>query len=389
MYRKLFIATATLMGTIIGAGILGIPYVVAKAGFLTGLVNIIVIGMAVLIVNLYFGEVCLRTKGSHQMPGYAYKYLGKLGKDILTLSMVFGIYGALIAYMIGEGEALKAIFGGSSLPYSLIFYMTMAILVYFGLKTVGKSELIITNFIIILIILISAISIYNVKISNLDSFSISKLFIPYGVVLFAFWGAAAIPEVKELLEKDKDKVKKAILIGSLIPLIVYLLFTFVVVGVIGIEDFYSLQPNERIATVALSRFILGPVGVFANLFAIMAMATSFLSLSIALKEMFNYDYGVNEKISYVLVLIIPLIVFLINYFLSITSFMGALEIAGVITGGIAGVIIVLMFWKAKKLGDRKPEFSIHESKFIGALLILLFLFGIVYEVLKLTGILGL
>ena len=161
------------------------------------------------------------------------------------------------------------------------------------------------------------------------------------------------------------------------------------VGVIGIEDFYSLQPNERIATVALSRFILGPVGVFANLFAIMAMATSFLSLSIALKEMFNYDYGVNEKISYVLVLIIPLIVFLINYFLSITSFMGALEIAGVITGGIAGVIIVLMFWKAKKLGDRKPEFSIHESKFTGIILILLFLFGMVYEVLKLTGILGL
>ncbi len=387
MYQKLFIAIATLMGTIIGAGILGIPYVVAKAGFLTGLVVIIGIGIAAMVVNLYLGEVILRTKGAHQLPGYAFKYLGKWGKDILTLSMVFGIYGALIAYTIGEGEALKAIFGGSALLYSLTFYAVFAILVYLGLRTVGKSELIITNLIIVLIILISIICIYKIEPSNFTSFSFSRLFIPYGVVLFAFWGSAAIPEVNEILVKHRSQVKKAIIIGSLIPLVVYLVFAVMVVGVVGAEGFFSLQPNERVATVALSRFVEGPIGVFANLFAIAAMATSFLALGIALKQMFNYDYGINEKLSYLLVLGVPLVVFLTNNYLSISSFIGALEIAGVIAGGIAGMVIILMFWKAKRAGERKPEFSIHKSKFVGVLLILLFLFGIIYEVLKLTGVL--
>ena len=43
MNKKLLLweAIATLVGTIIGAGILGIPYVIAKAGFWTGIFDIV------------------------------------------------------------------------------------------------------------------------------------------------------------------------------------------------------------------------------------------------------------------------------------------------------------------------------------------------------------
>ena len=37
MKKEFFEAIALLMGTVIGAGVLGIPYIVYKAGFLTGL----------------------------------------------------------------------------------------------------------------------------------------------------------------------------------------------------------------------------------------------------------------------------------------------------------------------------------------------------------------
>ncbi len=37
MKKKLFQAIATLTGTVIGAGFLGIPYVMSKSGFLIGL----------------------------------------------------------------------------------------------------------------------------------------------------------------------------------------------------------------------------------------------------------------------------------------------------------------------------------------------------------------
>ena len=60
--KSFFIAVSVLVGTCIGAGVLGIPYVAAKAGFLVALAYILLIGAMILIVNLCLGEVTLRTK---------------------------------------------------------------------------------------------------------------------------------------------------------------------------------------------------------------------------------------------------------------------------------------------------------------------------------------
>ena len=88
--KPLLEAIATLVGFTIGAGILGIPYVIAKAGFVTGIINILIIGILVLFLNLYSGEIVLRTKGDHQLTGYASIYLGKTGKFLMAISIIFG-----------------------------------------------------------------------------------------------------------------------------------------------------------------------------------------------------------------------------------------------------------------------------------------------------------
>jgi len=51
-----------MVGTTIGAGIFGLPYVASKSGFLLTSVLIIVLGFITLLVNLMYGEVTLRTK---------------------------------------------------------------------------------------------------------------------------------------------------------------------------------------------------------------------------------------------------------------------------------------------------------------------------------------
>ena len=69
MVKHFWGAVATMIGTIIGAGVLGIPYVIAKAGFVTGIIVIVGLGLLMMLMFLYFGEVVLRTKGKHQMTG--------------------------------------------------------------------------------------------------------------------------------------------------------------------------------------------------------------------------------------------------------------------------------------------------------------------------------
>lgn len=372
MEKRFFDAIATLVGTTIGAGILGIPFVVAKAGVLLGLIDIIIIGAAIMTVNLYMGEIVLRTKGNHQLTGYAQKYLGEKGKRIMALTMIFLIYGALTAYIIGVGGALASVFPAvSPSAFSLVFFVVAALIIHNGLKAVEESEFLFSTITLSILALITGISMFSSHFvtANLTFFDISKAAVPYGVVLFAFLGAVAVPEMSEELQKKKKLLKKAIIIGGLLPLIGYALFAVAVVGVTG-------NSTSQIATIKLGEVLGERMIVFANLFAAFAMTTSFLALGLALREMFNYDYRVNRHHAWILTCALPIMAFL----LGIKQFIPLLAITGAVAGGIEGIMIVLMHSRAKKLGSRKPEFSIGNNSIISVLLVLMFVAGIIYGV---------
>jgi len=377
--KNSFGAIATLVGCIIGAGILGIPYVVAKAGFITGLIDIALIGIVMTIMHLYLGEVVLRTKGNHQLVGYAEKYLGRAGKNLMWFAMIFVIYGALVAYTIKEGQFLNALFntyfGGNPFTYSLIFLGLMAFLVYFELNVLEKSEMLMVSILLGVIFLICIFALPYVNINNLNSFNPNYFFMPYGVILFAFLGVVSIPEMKEELTKNKAYLKKAIIIGCSIPLIVYILFAFVVVGVTGINTTDG-------AILGLGNAIGYEMLVFGTLFGIITMMSSFLILAFSLKEMFEYDYKIDKFSSWFLTCSVPLVIFM----LGVKSFVRTIGVAGSVSGGLMGILTVLMYIKAKKLGNRNPEYSIKKNSIISGVLVLLFIFGIIYELLNMFGL---
>ena len=374
MDRNLFRASALLCGTVIGAGVLGIPYVIAQAGFLTGLLTILILGTAILFLNLFLGEIVLRTPGNHQLPGYAEKYLGKWGKRIMLLSMFAGIYGALIAYLIGEGTTLSAIFGFTPMVFSLIFFVIASIIVFICLKAITKSELIFSTIVLLIVLIISAFAIFsgNFNLENLSTFSLSNLLIPYGVILFAFVGAAAIPEMKQCLIRDRTKLKKAIIVGSGIPIIFYLIFALATVGVTGIN-------TTEVATIGLGETLGNSVVIFGNLFAVFAMFTSFLTLALAMKQIYMYDYKIKHLLAWALTVFVPLLVFLIGA----KSFIKVIGITGAFAGGIDGVLLVLMFWQARKRGERQPEYKLGKKHLIGLLLVLIFIIGIINQIFEL------
>ena len=379
--KNSFGAIAILVGCIIGAGILGIPYVVAKAGFITGLIDIVLIGIVMIVMHLYLGEVVLRTKGKHQLVGYAEKYLGKAGKNLMWFAMVFVTYGALLAYTIKEGDFVNALFntyfGGSPFTYSLIFLGLMAFLVYFELNVLEKSEVLMVFILLGVISLICFFALPHVNINNLNSFNPGSFFLPYGVILFAFLGAVSIPEMKEELKENKAYMKKAIIIGCSIPLVVYIIFAFIVVGVTGINTTDG-------AILGLGNAIGYEMLVFGTLFGIITMMSSFLILAFSLKEMFEYDYKIDKFSSWFLTCSVPLVIFM----LGVKSFVKTIGVAGSVSGGLMGILIVLMYIKAKKLGERKPEYSIKKSNIISWILILLFVFGIIYELLNDFGLIN-
>jgi tyrosine-specific transport protein len=371
-------AVSTLVGTVIGAGILGIPYAIAKAGLLNGIILILVLGAAVTILYLFYGEIVLRTRKLHQLSGYAGIYLGRWGKVIATVTQLISMYGALIAYLIGSGSALSAIFGGNAIFFTFGFLVVGSLLVHKGIIAVEKSESILMFIVIGTVLLISVLSLSSIKTENLTGMSLETFLVPYGLILFALMGTNAIPEMREELIGRARLLKRSIIIGMLIPILIYILFTIVVVGVVGIGGFIQVDEDGRIATIALIPYIGAHMAILGNLFAVFAMSTSFLSIGYSLKEMFMYDQGMDELRAFAYTFLPPLIPVLLR----LTSFLSIVEMMGVLIGGITTFLIVLMFWRAKESGNRKPEYSLAAKPWLGMLLLLIVLIGTVYKLLS-------
>lgn len=368
MTGKTFIATCTLIGSAIGAGVLGIPYVVMQSGFPIGLIHLIFIAIILSITMLYLGEIALRTKSSHQLSGYAEKYLGKWGKKLMFISLAFGIFAAILAYLIGEGQSLSyMIFSNTdySLYLALAFWFFMAMLTRLGLKALKKGEEIGVILILVLIISITIFSINKIDISNLTYTNPQNFLTPFGVILFAFLAFANLSEVEEELGKDKHLLKRVIIIAHIVIFVAYLLFTIAVLGWKG-----SLTPP-------LSTLALGKPFVLLGMFT---MFTSYLALSIALIDALRFDYKLSKNKSWLIVSISPLILYLILTFANSTNFTNILGIGGVISGGLTAVLILLMIPKAKAHGDRKPEYNMPYSKLLTIILTIIFIIGALVEI---------
>lgn len=371
MIKKWYYASATIMGAVIGAGVLGIPFVFAKAGVLFGIINLIVVASLLLFVNLSMGEVMLRTKGIHQLSGYAEKYLGRRGKLIMSLALVFSLYGALIAYLIGLGKVTSALLGGQPFFYTTILFVVYSVFIYYGIKAVSRSEFVfsVIKIMAFFALLLSIIAFFRIENIQTTVFSVKNFFLPYGVVLFALLGFPALAEAREVLVGEEKDLRKAIIVAMFIPAIIYLFFGIFFVGALGSN--ISEVAVHTLAYLGGIQFILGIA------FAFLSLTTAYLSLGLALQEAYEYDYNIKHNVAFLLTVSVPYALIL----LGVKSFVKTLSLVGAIGGGVMGILIMMMFVKAKKSGERKPEYHLKKKKFIGWLIMLLFIAGIIYEII--------
>ena len=332
---------ATLSGTIIGVGFLSLPYITSKVGFGVILGYFFVLGSLVILTHLFFGELALKTPDFKRLPGFAKFYFGNFGQNLALVSIIFGTFGAILAYLIVGGEFLtelfSPIFGGNSLIYTLFYWFFGTILIFFGIKIISKVEIFdLISFLIILILLLFK-GLSDFKIKNLfPSPDFSQIFLPYGPILFSLWGADLIPEVEEMLEEDKKFLPKIILISVLIPAIFYLLFIFSILGITG-------QRTTESALIGLKDF-LGQGIVFPMLlFGVFTTFTSFIALGLTLKEVFWYDFEIEKNLAWAITSFLPLILYLVG----IKKFIPVIGFAGGVMLGIDGILILLMYRKIK------------------------------------------
>lgn len=374
MTAPYFTALSTLIGAIVGLGMFAIPYTALKAGFLVGIGYIIALGIVMLLLHLMYGEVVERTNGKHGLPGYALKYLGKRAKQVAGLSVIFSVYTALLAYIIVGGKFLALAFPNVADPFmwSLLFWLALSVFVWRGIKTVGWGELCMSALLIVFVIILFVWGAGDIEPRNFSAFSFPDLFLPYGVVLFALSGILVIPEIRTLLKQEGSKYKQTIVWGSLVSIFVYIIFTTLVVGVSGAGT--SQESLEGLVGYLGNWFVR-----FGPLFGLLAIATSYLALGLNLKDTFVYDWRMRGGAAGLLSMLVPLFLFIGG----MQQFITVLAVSGAVLGATIGVIVALLWQRAKKFGERSPAYTLPLPKaFVWGLIGLLGLGGI-YEIIYL------
>jgi len=363
--REIFRAISTLSGTIVGVGFFSLPYILSKVGIFTLIFYFLFLGSLVILVHLFFGELAILTPDLKRLPGFVSYHLGKFAGKVAFFSAIFGTYGTLLAYLIIGGKFLKNLFfpilKDFDLVFTFLYFLLSLVFIFFGINLISKVEFLdCTLFLLILIL----ISVFGQKFFNLKNlFSIPKtqdLFLPYGPILFSLWGASMIPEVEEILKKNKKDLKKVIFISVLICALFYFLFAVSVCGILGdrtSED--AISGFEKIFAKKISKilFLFGTVTTF----------TSFVALGLTLQKVFWYDLKIEKNLSFALATFPPFIFFLFgfNRFLPVISLVGSFFL------GIDGILILLMYKKIKK--SKIKDFLFYP-------LFSIFLFGIFYEI---------
>lgn len=369
-----FRALATLTGTIIGAGLFSLPYITSKVGILVMLFYFLILSAATILIGLIYGEIALRTKEYHRLPGYAEKYLGDKFKKIAFFSNTLGLTGSLLAYLIIGGNFLGSIlnfsFGKNVYIYVLIFFVIGAILTFFGIKSIARVESFLFLLFIFILVFIFYKAFFIIDINNLFNFNAKYLFLPYGAVLFSLSGTTLIPEVEEMLSKNPKKLKKVIIGSILIAAITYLFFIYLILGITG-------NNVSQDAITGLKNYLGSGIVALALTFGLLTVFTSFITISLTLKKILWYDLRLKKNLAWLIACFAPLILFLLGF----DNFISVIILTGGVMLGIDIIIIILIYLKAKKEGDVRPAYSLSLPYLFLYFIIIFFIIGIIYEII--------
>jgi len=369
--NKASIAIATLIGTVIGAGILGIPYVVMKSGFGIGLITLLVVATIIIIIHLYLGEIALRTKENHRFIGYSGVYLGKTAKRFATFTNLFSVFGSLLVYILISGSFIQIISRGINISIEsgqIFFWLLMTLSLMFGIKRMERTELMMLIFLALTVIFIFIDGFESIEFSNFLTFNPQNIFLPYGVLIYAFASISAVPLMRDTLKGEENKLKGSIKTGLFIAAVIYLIFVFLGVGVSG-----SLVSED--ALLGMSKVVGEKIILLGALFGLFAISTSYIAYSFHLKQTLIYDLGIKRKMAVSMVVFIPILLFIS----SSAGFIETVILLGAIFGGLEGILLIGIYKKSREKGNRDPEYSLKISNFIFLLIFLVFVAGIFYE----------
>ncbi|WP_445935498.1 tyrosine transporter TyrP [Photorhabdus sp. P32] len=383
-------------GTTIGAGMLAMPLAAAGVGFGTTFVMLVALWVLMSYTALLLVEVYQYSPADTGLGTVAKRYLGRGGQWLTGFSMLFLMYALTTAYISGAGELLSgSLSSWLDKPISvsfgvLIFTLVAGCVVTIGTQSVDMiNRLLFTAKIIFLVIMLT-VMMPHIKSTNLMSMPLEQGLvlsaIPVVFTSFGFHGS--VPSIVNYMGGDTRKLRKIFVIGSAIPLTAYILWQLATLGAISSHTFVGIlaeQSGLNGLLKAVREVVATPrVELAVRLFADLALATSFLGVSLGLfdymADLFKRRNNATGRLQTGIITFVPPLLCALYY----PNFVMALTFAAVALSILALLLPSMLAWRSRQIEQR--AYRVKGGK---PALILIFLCGITVITIQIGIVSGL
>jgi len=350
-------AILLIAGTAIGAGMLALPISTAANGFTLSTLAFFICWFFMIIAALLLIEVNLYLPGEKDLISMVGSTFGTGGKIIASTAYLLLLYALICAYLQGSTAWFIKILEEfhiilPTLSSIFILIVVFGTIIFYGTAVVENINryLVFGLFLTYLILISSALP--KVELTKIVTWQAAKLSESFPLIITAFGFSVILPSLTAYLDRNVNALRSAVIIGSFIPLVIYLLWEFVALGIIpatGTNSFQTLaahHDNGTGVTIALEQ-IVGKSWITqsSRWFAIFAILTSLLGVSLALFHFLAdaFEMQKTPKQRLLLVTLTYLPPFLVVLFYP-AGFGKILGFAGLFVAVLLGILPAIMAW---------------------------------------------
>lgn len=374
-------------GTSIGAGMLALPVLTSLGGFFPSLLIYFFCWLLMMSTGLLMLEVYLWMNQEGNLVSMAEKSLGKTAKIVAWFLYVFLFYSLTLAYVIGCGNLLVSVFGGHIPSWlgQLLFVFAFVPFVYAGTRIANNLNLLLMCGLAISYLTFVIIGSHYIQTEFLfeRNWILSLKGLPVTFTAFAF--QATVPTLADYLNRDLYRTKMAIFIGTLIPLAAYIIWAWLILGIVPVYGPGGLAEaidHGYSAVEPLKKVIQNPfIYIVGEFFAFFALVTSLIGVVLGMIDFLADGFSIKKtekgKAIICSFIFIPVLIISMTH---PTIFLEALNFAGGYGCALLlGLFPILMVWVIRYKMGHLSHVSLPGGKVYLLILLLFVLFEVFLE----------
>jgi len=380
--------TLLVSATAIGIGMLAMPVTTGPGGFIPATAMYLIIWLFMLCTGLLVLEVCTWMPKDANFITMAHRLLGPIGKGVCWVFYLFLFFMVMISHITGGGATLSELLNGSVSKCAgmTLYTLLFSPFIYFSTKSANRLNILMMLGMLITFSLFIFYASEHVSTDLLKHSNWAYSWIALPVLFTAFTYQLIIPTLMTYMDRNVKKVRLAIILGSTIPLIVYLIWEILILGVVPPEKLMAAHGKGDHAVMALKNVLSNPaIYKIGSWFSFFVLTASYVPFSLAFLDFIADGLKIKKvgvsKVALALGIFLPPLVVSLIY---PDIFLKALGYAGGISCAILfGLMPPLMVWagryvKKYEIGQR----ILPGGKFVLVALILLVAVELALEILE-------